>query len=106
MIIWKTKEVPDDRDEAACHGHRKVLNISIGWLWFDISWSVQGRLKEKWTSKKNDTRLMGDVWGLCLNLKHWSFGEDHFWYDGPHCVYSFGCFHYRREYDDCKKCGK
>lgn len=34
----------------------------------------------------------------------WRFGQDHGWYDGPHCSYRFGPFEFTESWSDCKKC--
>lgn len=46
----------------------------------------------------------GDYYSLWLGGP-FRFGQEHFWYDGPHCSWSFGFVHVGWSCDwHCKKC--
>jgi hypothetical protein len=37
-------------------------------------------------------------------MKNLLWGEKHFWYDGPHCLFSIGPIRFQWYKDSCKKC--
>ncbi len=43
------------------------------------------------------------LYSIAFHLK-WNWSEDHFWYDGPHCMRSFGFFTICWYRNCCKKC--
>lgn len=53
-------------------------------------------------NKWNDTHT-NNVY-LCINLKRWYWGSEHYYYDGPHCSFSIGPVHFCWGPDWCAKC--
>lgn len=88
---------------------KEVVYESMGkrsWRWaLNVDFQSIGVWMQ--TKAEGDTvwRWGCDYYDACLT-RHFSFGEDHLWYDGPHCSFSVGFLHLNWSGDDCKKCLK
>lgn len=108
MIIWKFKEEPETRgDEPGntidwpCKAFRRVIEFSIGRDGFHLGLVNQHQWKStgEWRSSH--------VGNLEVYVNgNWAWGAEHFYYDGPHCMFSLGFihFHYPARGGWCKKC--
>lgn len=93
MIVFKGREVPEDRPNYPCAAFRKVVEVT----WRSIEWVHQYKFKGVWYSSHTDTK------GVSLRL---SLAVDsvHAYYDGPHCSYGFGPIVIHWDSWNCKKC--
>jgi hypothetical protein len=107
MIIWKSKEIPETRNQDPsnkidwpCEAFRRVLEI--GWNdGFHFGLVNQYKLRDggEWC-----TSHVGN-WEVWITSR-WAIGPAHFYYDGPHCTFSLGIIHlhYPVKNDRCEKC--
>lgn len=69
-----------------------------------LSWSFLGILSEIKHREDSDWTLgHWDVKSISLHWR-WNWGEDHFYYDGPHCFYNFGPITIEWPNWECEKC--
>lgn len=96
MIIFTFSEEPPAREGYA--KIRKIFSIELQSI--GISSQYFNEEESKWID------FHGDHYSICLNFKYWSFGFDHYYYDGPNCSFSLGPIHFNwRNLDkNCKKC--
>lgn len=97
-MIIPFKEVPETRTGFyyTCSAFRWTFQVDIAGGF--IGFVHQHCIKDKWYN--SHTRIFG-----FQKMVKWSWGIDHFWYDGPHCVFSFGPLQFQWWNDKCKKCG-
>jgi hypothetical protein len=53
--------------------------------------------------EKNLWRPVGRYFGIYIN-RHWSWGSEHIYYDGPNCSFSIGFLHIAWSWNFCQKC--
>jgi hypothetical protein len=90
-------EEPETRQGFPCKAFRKVIEIRFD----SIALLHQYHIDGKWKSSHTDVR------SICLmKIKNWTLGykEDHFWYDGTHCIYTIGPIGIQWDDYNCKKC--
>lgn len=87
--------------------HQYTPKEISGWRWvFEI---------ERWSQGIsigfNSQYCWDGEWRQCKQgyynislTKHWKFGESHDYFDGPHCGFSIGFFHFNWSGKWCKKC--
>lgn len=102
MIIWKSREKLETRsDSYPCRTFRRVFEVTLGKDGFSAGFVDQYQLKSdgEWR-----TSHAGNF-EVTIN-KNWIWGEEHFYYDGPHCFRSFGFVHFAIPAKDgwCDKC--
>lgn len=88
----------EDEPEFPEHGLRAwryVLDVGL----FNIGWHRQVRFNDRdWFSDH------ASGWGVEFHFR-WKWGEDHFYYDGEHCLFHYGFITLFRGGDHtCKKC--
>lgn len=44
------------------------------------------------------------IFGLVIFPWKWKFGQEHMYYDGPHCMYDLGPFSLYKSWNWCTKC--
>ena len=104
MILLKLREYPETRGEDfPCSAFRWVFHASVNKHYASIGFAPQHKDKSdgKWYMNHTPTYE--------LNItRHFDFGFDHFWYDGPHCSFSVGPLHFcwggNPWTGRCKKC--
>lgn len=101
MILWKSQPEEPLGPEDPCSSRQWRLELSAfnPWCIFHFGLSRYVTFKESQTEKI--------VASYEVNLtKHFLWGPDHFWYDGPHCSWSLGWlhFHWNGWGGDCDKC--
>lgn len=95
MIIWTSSIESDAKIEIPHMGIRSWRNqIAISWC--KIVFIRQIKYKEfDWRTIQSNSIAFKRLW---------KWEESHFWYDGPHCAWSFGFMHIYWARDNCKKC--
>ncbi len=102
MILWKSKESPLSSlgEGAAC---RWIIEVEKYKKAFSFGLYYQFRYKPKDEWYTSHSSLYEVVIG-----RYFSWGEDHMYYDGPHCSFSLGFihFHWSGNFNtgECKKC--
>lgn len=106
MILFKFKATPEIRDlepgntvDWPCKAFRWVIEISLDRHGFSFGLVNQHQLKStgEWKSSHVDAYMINVT-------RHWAWGSDHFWYDGPHCLFSLGFIHVCWVNHACVKC--
>lgn len=92
-MIIPFKEEPETRKGWPCTAFRWTFQIEKDFIGF----IHQHHLSGEWYD--SHTR----VFQLWYHGK-WRLGQDHFWYDGPHCQFAFGPFRIQWYNDHCKEC--
>ena len=87
------KEIPETREGFPCTAFRWTFQIEKNFIGF----VHQAKIKENW----HDSHIR--VFSISI-MKNWLWGEHHFWYDGPHCLFSIGPIQFQWWNDECKKC--
>lgn len=88
MKLWKKKI--DDELTFEYHLHFSKWSLELA------------RYRE---GMSDDRRNSATVIAFSLT-KHWYWGADHSWYDGPWCFFSIGFLHILRQTHNCEKCYK
>lgn len=104
MILFTFNNIENIENEYVAK-NRKVFSILTQkdkeWFGFTIGFFNQYFLRRE---KKWHYVCSGDK-AFSINLKNWKIiGQDHGWYDGPHCTYHFGPFFITWDNNNCKKC--
>lgn len=96
MIIWKSKEELETREDFPCRAFRWVLEISR----YGIELINQHQRKDTLEWYYSHTLR----YGVNTTNEYVGFGSSHMYYDGPHCFLNFGwvCIQYVNY--TCKKC--
>lgn len=69
---------------------------------FYIGWSTE---LVQYEGKPMEPRVIQEVqMQFIYHPKMWKIGQEHMYYDGPHCFYQFGPFRYYNGWRWCKKC--
>lgn len=92
-MIIPFKEIPETRRGYPCTAFRWTFQIQKDFIGF----IHQAQLEDEW----HDSHTL--VNGLWYHGK-WDWGFDHFWYDGPHCGFSFGPLRIQWHNEGCKEC--
>jgi hypothetical protein len=93
-MIIPFKEIPETRKGYPCTAFRWTFQVEKEFIGF----IHQAQSDGEWHD--SHTRVFG-----FQKMGTWRWGIDHFWYDGPHCVFSFGPLQFQWWNDKCKKCG-
>lgn len=101
MILWKSAEEPEMRPKMPCTAFRWTFQVrgfkNEECFGFDVGLVHQHKLDGKWYDGHDEY--------LIIVSSKMNFGQEHVYYDCPHCTYSFGPFTYFRGADwTCKKC--
>lgn len=101
MILWTSKEEPETRERMPCTAFRWTFQVCSneipGDVGFNIGFIHQHKSEGLW-------RNGHDAYLVSMSSE-FNIGARHFYYDCPHCTYSFGPFTYYRGANwDCKKC--
>ena len=90
-------EEPETRQGFPCKAFRKAIEIRID----SIALLHQYNRGGVWKSSHTDVRAIS-----LMKIKNWTLGykEDHFWHDGPHCIYVIGPIGIQWDEFNCKKC--
>lgn len=99
MILFTWGEQTEPEVKFADMGKRSwrwALNVeffSIG-VWLQTS-----------SERNNEWRFGPDYYDVSVT-KHFSLGQEHFWYDGPHCSFNLGFLHvnWSGSDSDCERC--
>ena len=85
--------------EVGLRSWRHVLDVDL------FSWTPGIGVSQEVKFDKGDWRSIHSS-GLDLRLStQWSWSEDHFWYDGPHCSWNRGFLRvFRGGRFHCEKC--
>jgi hypothetical protein len=108
MILWAGKVETESEPEYADMGRR-----SWRWVLETDVWRRDGRLfgagialLQRWRCERD-----GDEWGgigcryYDVSItRYFVLGEEHAYYDGPHCSFSLGWLHFNWSGDWCTKC--
>lgn len=74
------------------------------WRWvLEITFTSIGLVHEYTNDGGKTWSLANRYYTLCIT-RHWTIGEYHLYYDGPHCSLSLGFLHYNWSSDWCIKC--
>lgn len=101
MILWKSKVQREKQvvyEDAGIRAWRRVLDVDL------TSISLRSEVKFNMDTPEESKEWR---WGQGTTLsitKHFHFGVEHMYYDGPHCLYSLGFLHLCYEPDWCTKC--
>jgi hypothetical protein len=71
--------------------------ICIGWPYVGLYYDIKYENNPEWILHHGGGRAIIFHWRL-------EWGEDHFYYDCPHCFYNFGPISIEWSKDVCKKC--
>jgi hypothetical protein len=62
-----------------------------------------GRFLTQFEGEPMEPKIVASV-GLQFRPFDWQLGQEHIYYDGPHCIYKLGPFWFAREWTWCTKC--
>lgn len=100
-ILWKSKERFSADPKISCDKYRNILRIytNENCFGFGIEYQYQYhyRGQEEWCDCHSER------WGVEIN-SHFLFGQEHMYYDGPHCFFSLGFLHIQWVNWKCRKC--
>jgi hypothetical protein len=103
MILFKFKETHEDKpryEHCGRRGWRWVFEVDKWKEGVSVGFSQQVIFHDR---PDPEWRSACDYFAVSLT-KHFMFGSDHAYYDGPHCSFSLGFFHFNWSYWWCKKC--
>ena len=86
MILWKSKEDPEDRGDA-------YPNSAFRWTFQAGEWHLGfvHQARDRHTGEWNNGHARNyEIW----ITKHFRLGIQHVYYDGPHCSFSIGWIHF------------
>lgn len=106
MILW-TGKVTEETEPAIEHMGRR----SWRWVLETDAWRDGGSLFGVGIGFAQQYRSERDPeWGRAVHYyeititRHFALGEEHAYYDGPHCSFSLGWIHFNWSGDWCEKC--
>lgn len=103
MIIYATKEQREEDPRMPCQAYRKAFQVSLwdknGTKGFFVEWGPQHKFRD---STEWRTHHAVGRWFSVTN--HFKWGGEHFYYDGPHCMFSVGFLHFGWSNWECKEC--
>jgi hypothetical protein len=112
VILWKFKEHPETRSEEPgntidwpCKAFRWAIEASASLSRARNFFHIGLVRQHQWKSTNEwQTGHVGN-WEIHIN-DHWAWGEEHVYYDGPHCFFDLGFIHisYPAKGGWCKKC--
>ncbi len=97
MILWRSKPTTETEITFADMGHRqwrRVLEVTQHYLSFHTE--VRSERRRDWWCGEYHLTFS---WHF-----RWVCGADHFYYDGPHCAFSFGWVTLAWQNWECKRC--
>lgn len=100
MILWRGKEEPETRgSHYPYNAFRWTLQAHASWDSMGLGFVQQGRSRQsqEWSSSHVAVHEVNIT-------RHWAWGSDHIYWDGPHCFYSFGFVHFGWMNWNCKRC--
>jgi hypothetical protein len=92
-MIIAFKEEPETRLGFPCTAFRWSFQLDSDFIGIVHQHQING----DW----NDSHTR--VWAVYL-MKDFLWGEEHFWYDGPHCLFSVGPIRFQWYNPSCKSC--
>ncbi len=93
---WNMNEVPSYVVNCA---ERFTIKLALELSHVGVYWGNEYKNKSgQWGE------YLMDYNGLFINFKNFDFGQSHMYYDGPHCMISFGFLHYSWSPINCDKC--
>ena len=92
-MIIPFKEEPETRLGFPCTAFRWSFQLDSDFIGIVHQHQING----DW----NDSHTR--VWAVYL-MKDFLWGEEHFWYDGPHCLFSVGPIRFQWYNPSCKSC--
>jgi len=86
-------EIKEDREGWPCRAFRWTFQAGRDRLGFIHQHHLGGEWRDSHTL----------VYSIFL-MEEWSWGMDHFWWDGPHCILGLGRIRIQWFRDGCRKC--
>jgi hypothetical protein len=107
VILWAGKVTTEDEIAFPDMGRR-----SWRWVLEASPWHLEGRLFGAGIGFTHQYRCErgGNEWHLATHYyevnvsRRFAWGEEHMYYDGPHCSFSLGWLHFSWSGDWCTKC--
>jgi hypothetical protein len=108
VILWAGKVTTEDEIAFPDMGRR-----SWRWVLESDVWRHEGRLfgvgigfASQWRCERDGNEWGGRAGGYydVSITRHFDIGEEHVYYDGPHCSFSLGWLHFSWGGDWCTKC--
>lgn len=84
---------PERRAGFPCTAFRWSFQLDRGFIGFVHQHHIDGKWRDSHVS----------IWGVAWNGE-WAWGEVHFYYDGPHCMFRAGPLTVQWVNLDCPKC--
>lgn len=81
---------------GAAAGWRWSLEVKRWSIWLQREWVHRGHEKSGWHP------MSTNYFSICRTK--WMWGQDHCYYDGPHCSFSVGPITFNWSYWWCEKC--
>lgn len=95
MILYSFKHIPETRPNFPCKAFRWTFQVCQDFIGFIHQHQLQDG---QWYNSHTN------VYGLWRSQR-WQLGDDHFYYDGPHCFCHLGPIHLQLGGNwDCLKC--
>lgn len=110
MKVWSSKkiDVEPEHDLLNANSRRSwqwSLHVNRTGIDFRQCLYREERLPSGgWGERKLDHEMVS--YADMSFTKHWHWGSEHGWYDGPRCSFSIGFIHFNWNFLDCKKCSK
>ncbi len=92
-MIIPFKETPETRKGFPCTAFRWTFQVQKDFIGFIHQAQSDGEWDDSHT-------LVNGLW----YHGEWDWGFHHFWYDGPHCGFSFGPLRIQWYNESCKQC--
>ncbi len=88
MRIWTGKERPEKDIPFPDQGRRKWRRtLDISWGCIEFGEDFASEKSPEWYPLHQDY--------YCVSVGgRWGFGDEHVYYDGPHCIWSLGPLHF------------
>jgi hypothetical protein len=103
MILWKFKETHEEKAEYDNVGRR-------GWRWvfeatgWNEGWGIGLQRQVIFHDSEKPEWASRCEYFVANVTRHFALGQQHIYYDGPHCSFSIGWLHLNWSYWWCKKC--
>lgn len=108
MIIWKSKQIPAELHSIKAGVLMFRYTIRFSFLNDKDQLGFEFGYFDEYFNKSSNEWIVNDsatnTKYMILNIKEWNWGQEHFYYDGPHCSISFGWINFYWNNWNCKRC--